>query len=172
MSSGSVPDETSESGQDVDRAQVLDQLNLALRDQAGRGLMLHGAIADRFGLNFTDLKCLDLARFEPELTAGRIAAVTGLSTSAVTSVLDRLEKRGFINRQRDPNDRRKVVVVSTGKQEAEVGEIFARLGAMVGTVLADYDTDQLAMILGFLRRLDDTAQHFTEELTAAAPKSR
>ncbi|MEU1815009.1 hypothetical protein ABZ543_07410 [Streptomyces roseifaciens] len=69
------------------RPELIESLMKAMRDQAGRGLMLHGAIAERFGLNFTDLKCLDLARSEPELTAGRIAAVTGLSTSAVTAVL-------------------------------------------------------------------------------------
>lgn len=158
-------------GRNAGRAELVAELNDALRDQAGRGLMLHGAIADRFGLNFTDLKCLDLARFEPELTAGRIAAVTGLSTSAVTSVLDRLEKRGFINRQRDPNDRRKVVVVSTGKQEAETGQQFARLGALVGDVVARYSTDQLELIVGFLREMEAAAKQFTEELTAESAES-
>lgn len=67
------------------------------------------------------VKCLDLARGEPDLAAGRIAAATGLSASAVTSVLDRLERAGFIERVRDPADRRKVRVRSTGRHEAALG---------------------------------------------------
>src|SRR5258705_7531765 len=100
-----------------DRATLLAELDDAARDQAGRALMLHGMIAERFGLDFTDLKCLDAARGETDVTAGRLAELTGMSTSAITNVLDRLEKRGFVERRRDPAHRRKVVVVSTGAHE-------------------------------------------------------
>src|SRR5258705_6080907 len=95
-----------------DRSALTAALSEAFREQAGRALMLHGAIADRFGLNFTDLKCLDLARNEAELTAGRIAEAAGLSTSAVTSVLDRFERPGVIERRRGPAGRRQGVMGS------------------------------------------------------------
>lgn len=148
------------------RAELIAAIQEAGRDQAGRGVMLHQAIAERFGLNSTDFKCLDLARNEPELTAGRIAAATKLSTSAVTAVLDRLERRGFIARQRDPADRRKVVVVSTGKHEAEAREIFDAMGRSFAEILADYDDGQLATVLEFTIRTAEVARDFTAELTA------
>jgi DNA-binding MarR family transcriptional regulator len=153
------------------RSELLAAIEEAMRDNAGRGLMLHQSIAERFGLNATDLKCLDLARNETELTAGRIATATRLSTSAVTAVLDRLERRGFIDRQRDPADRRKVVVVSTGRHEGEVREIFASMGEAFGKVLADYDDDQLAFLLDFVLRLNDTAREVTAEVTAPEARS-
>lgn len=75
-----------------------------MREQASRTLMFHQAVADRAGLGPTEMKALDLARSEDRLTAGRLAEVTGLSTSATTSLLDRLERRGFVERRRDPAD--------------------------------------------------------------------
>ncbi|GGP43091.1 MarR family winged helix-turn-helix transcriptional regulator [Streptomyces abikoensis] len=147
------------------RSELIDSLMKAMRDQAGRGLMLHGAIAERFGLNFTDLKCLDLVRHEEEPTAGRIAAATGLSTSAVTAVLDRLERRGFIERRRGTADRRKVVVVATGRHDAEMQEVFAGFGRTVTAVLDDYDDERLAFLLEVTRRLNRAAHEATEQLT-------
>ena len=88
------------------RTQVIADLMEASRDMAGWTLMLHQTIATRFGLGPTDMKCLDLARNEKALTAGRLAEITGLSTSAVTAAVDRLDKRGFVERGRDPHDRR------------------------------------------------------------------
>ncbi|MCC3776550.1 MarR family transcriptional regulator [Streptomyces sp. UNOB3_S3] len=146
------------------RSELITSLMKAMRDQAGRGLMLHGAIAERFGLNFTDLKCLDLARHEKELTAGRIAAATGLSTSAVTAVLDRLERRGFIERRRSTTDRRKVVVAATGQHDAEMQEVFAGFGGMVTDILDHYDDERLAFLLEVTHRLTRAAHEATERL--------
>ncbi len=148
------------------RSELVDQLMSAMRNQAGRGLMLHGAVAERFGLNFTDLKCLDLLRSEPELTAGRIAAATGLSTSAVTTVLDRLERRGFVERRRAPEDRRKVVVVPTGRHDAEMQELFAEFGDEVMAILRDYDDERLGFLLEVINRLDGAAREATARITA------
>ncbi|MGI5156783.1 MarR family winged helix-turn-helix transcriptional regulator [Microbispora sp. CA-102843] len=137
-----------------------------MRENAGRAVVLHQAIADRFGLGPTDLKCLDLARHEPELTAGRLAEFTGLSTSAVTSVIDRLERGGFVERRRDDLDRRKVLIRSTGRHEAALEEIFARVESEFLAIAADYDDDQLEMFTGFVRRLNAGAQEVTAGLVA------
>jgi DNA-binding MarR family transcriptional regulator len=135
-----------------------------LRLQSGLALVLHQAVAERFGLNPTDLKCLDIAGREPNLTAGRIAEVTGMSTSAVTALLDRLERRGFVERRRDPNDRRRVFVQSTGRHEQKLEAIFAPLATMTATVLDEYDEDQLSVIHGFLERLANGSRHFIDRL--------
>lgn len=129
------------------RDALLSALDEAMRDTAGHTLLIHQAVAHRFGLNPTDLKCLDLARHEDRLTAGRLAEVTGMSTSAITAVLDRMERAGFIERRRDTNDRRKVFVVSTGRRELETTRAFAPLRAAVQNALAGYDDGQLTFLL-------------------------
>ncbi|MEV4297440.1 MarR family winged helix-turn-helix transcriptional regulator [Microbispora rosea] len=148
------------------RSKALRSLMEAMRENAGRGLVLHQAIADRFGLGPTDLKCLDLARHEPELTAGRLAELTGLSTSAVTSVVDRLERGGFVERRRDTLDRRKVLIHSTGRHEAALEEIFSTMEAEFLAVVSDYDDDQLEKFVDFVRRLNARAHQVTAALIA------
>ncbi|MDG6104088.1 MarR family transcriptional regulator [Dactylosporangium aurantiacum] len=142
------------------RAELLGAIGAQMRLQSSLGLVLHQSVADRFGLNPTDLKCLDLAAREPDLTAGRIAELTAMSTSAVTALLDRLERRGFIERRRDPTDRRRVYVVSTGRHERELATIYAPLATATGAVLDSYSDDELRLLLGFLERLTAASRTF------------
>ncbi len=149
----------------VSRRTVTYALMDALREQASRGLMFHQAVTERLGLGPTDMKALDLARNIPELTAGRLAQVTGLSASATTAVLDRLERRGFVRRRRDPVDRRRIVVEVTGQRNAQVEEIFEALAEHVLGVLAEYDEKQLDLLLGFVSRLNRESAALTRALT-------
>jgi DNA-binding MarR family transcriptional regulator len=138
-----------------------------LRDQAARVLVVHQAIADRFGLGPSDLKAVDLASRAGEagpLTAGQMAEATGLSNSAVTALLDRLERQGFIERRRDLADRRRVVVVSTGKREQEVALAFQPLYRATQEVLGHYGPAELELLIGFMRHLGDATEHLIRDL--------
>lgn len=147
------------------RADLLAAMDRLLRDQAGRVLVVHQAIADRFGLGPSDLKAVDLAsRAGETLTAGQIAEATGLSNSAVTALLDRLERQGFVERRRDPADRRRVTVVSTGKRERELGLAFQPLYQTTQEVLARYGTDELELLIGFMQRLGDATEQLIRAL--------
>lgn len=148
------------------RSQLYEDLFDAMRENASRTLMLHQGVAERFGLNPTDIKCLDLARDEERLTAGRLAELTGLRTSSVTAVLDRLEARGLVERRRDPADRRKVIVAATGAHLAEGAAIFDELAARVRRILDGYDEATLTGFLAVTRELSHGARDFTAELTA------
>jgi DNA-binding MarR family transcriptional regulator len=146
------------------RAALIAALTDQMRDSATRAVMLHQAIAERFGLNSTDLKCLDLARNERQLTAGRLAELTGMSTSAITTVLDRLERAGVIERTADPADRRKVIVTPTHRHEEARAAVFSELGERFGAVLGDYDDHQLELMTEFLRRLNAVSYALTRSL--------
>ena len=137
----------------------------ASRDMAGWTVLLHQAVAARFGLGPTDMKCLDLARGERDLTAGRLAEITGLSTSAVTSVVDRLERRGFVTRARDAKDRRKVLIRPTGTHDEEAAEIFAQVAARLQSVLAGYSDADLELINTFIRGLNEESSTLVPHLT-------
>jgi DNA-binding MarR family transcriptional regulator len=136
------------------RAELIDRLSELMRRASTYGLLIHQAIADQLGLSPTDLKCLDAARGEQQLTAGRLAELTGLSTSATTAALDRLEGRGFIRRLRDEHDRRRVFVVSTGQHEAETTRLFAPLDRAARAIMESFDETQLALVAEFLGRLN------------------
>ncbi|SDN41119.1 MarR family winged helix-turn-helix transcriptional regulator [Allokutzneria albata] len=157
------------SGASSSRAELLAEMESVMRDNASRGLLMHQAIADRFGLGPTDIKCLDLAREEENLTAGRLAEITGLSTSAVTALLDRLEKADFIRRRRDPSDRRRVFVVSTGRREAETARAFAPLRELMLRGLEGYSEDELRLIRDFLRGITDGVTEIVRRYRAEGP---
>jgi DNA-binding MarR family transcriptional regulator len=150
-----VPESAESSRSDLVAA-IAEQLRL----QSGLALVLHQAVAERFGLHPTDLKCLDIAAREEAPTAGRIAELTAMSTSAVTALLDRLERRGFVERYRDPADRRKVYIRSTGRHEQQVGEVFAPLFAATSALLEDSSTADLAVLHRFLGRLVAASREF------------
>ena len=91
------------------RRELEAALNAAMRDVSGQGVLYSQAVADRLGMNSTDLECLDHISRGP-VTAGRLAKLTGLTTGAITGVIDRLERAGLARRRRDADDRRKTLV--------------------------------------------------------------
>ena len=113
--------------------EVLERFTWYMREQSALTVMFHTKVAERMGLSATDEKCIDLAmRAEGPLTAGRLAELSGLSTGAVTGVIDRLERAGFVRRVRDPHDRRKVLVEVTVGDVEKFGQLFEEAQAEPG----------------------------------------
>src|SRR5215470_15845486 len=103
---------------------------LAVRKTGSLFNLMGQAAADRVGINATDLNCLNILSFSGTLTAGELARATGLTTASITGVVDRLESAGFVRRERDPSDRRRVVVtIVIEKALTEVAAIFAPMVA-------------------------------------------
>src|SRR5438270_13000928 len=92
------------------KGKILHKLMLALRRSSAAGVLHGQTIARRAGINATDMECLDLIIMGGPATAGEIGRRTGLSSGAVTGLIDRREKLGLVERTADPNARRKVVV--------------------------------------------------------------
>lgn len=128
------------------------------RAQSTATVLFHGAVAARLGLGPSDSKALDLLLRSGPMTVGEIGARTGLASASVTSLIDRLEGRGFARRERDPHDRRKVIVVPVFEREQALGQLFASLGQAMTDLLQDYDAHDLARILEFLERTTEILQ--------------
>jgi DNA-binding MarR family transcriptional regulator len=152
-----------ERGQDADqggspdlaRRRLESEFLLAVR-RAGSVLQLLGAAsADKIGINVTDLNCLNILALGGRLTAGELAKRTGLTTASITGVLDRLEEAGFVRRERDPGDRRRVIVrLDAGRGMRDVAPVFAPVIAAWRAVAAQYTDDELRLILGFQEQLE------------------
>lgn len=114
---------------------MLSNLELG-RELSARTLMFHAAIAERVGLSATEHKALDLLSRSGSLTAGQLAEVTGLTTGAITGLIDRLEKVGFVRRERDSSDRRKVVIHPViEKIEQEIVPLFVSMSQQTEILL-------------------------------------
>jgi DNA-binding MarR family transcriptional regulator len=120
---------------------------------------LDQAAADRYGLNRTDMRALDIVGRVGPLAPTALARLLGFTTGGVTTVLDRLERAGYIRRQPDPGDRRRQVVEITETTIARDQEVFGDLIRATSDLLAAYTDDQLLVIHDFVDR--------TRQLTAA-----
>lgn len=110
------------------------------------------AVAMCARVNRTDLRCLDILERRGPLSAGELAAASGLTTGAVTTVLDRLETVGYARRERDLDDRRRVLVNVTDEVRAAARELYGPLAAAHAETYTDFSDDDLAVIREFLRR--------------------
>ncbi|WP_232376348.1 MarR family winged helix-turn-helix transcriptional regulator [Amycolatopsis aidingensis] len=116
-------------------------------------VLLHARLAERIGLSATDHKALELlTHWRCPLTAGRLAELTGLSTGAVTGVIDRLERAGFVRRMRDPADRRKVLVDVLAEGRAKAAPAAELPLRLTERVLAEFAPGELEVVERFLRR--------------------
>ena len=112
--------------------------------------------AERIGINATDLNCLNIVALTGHLTAGELAAQTGLTTASITAVLDRLEEGGFVRRVRDPRDRRRVTVeLSAGPGLSKVGSTFGPVVNAWRAAAAGYSDDELRLLLAFQGQLEE-----------------
>jgi DNA-binding MarR family transcriptional regulator len=134
---------------------VVGEVVLKLREFVIGLLVANLEAAEEVGLNPSDLGCLCLLLLHGPIPAGRIAELTGLTTGAITGVIDRLERAGFASRVVDPSDRRKVIVMpDEAKVERELLPRFAQLNSATKPGFYKvYDEEELAAIRDFLSRL-------------------
>jgi DNA-binding MarR family transcriptional regulator len=109
------------------------------------------AVADALGLNRTDMRCLDIVDREGPVPAGRLAEAMGLTTGAITTVLDRLERAGYARRVRDADDRRRVLVEVSPEAAAGAAAFYGEHLRFSERMYQRYTVDQLEMLLGFVR---------------------
>ncbi len=136
--------------------------------QALRTAAFDEALAERLGMNATDLRCLELLVEDPVLTPGGLASAAGLTTGAITGVLDRLERGGFVARRSDPADRRRVSIEAVPDRVAELAASLAPLDAAVGASLAGYGEPERAAIGTFVRDATDIVAAETARIRAQA----
>jgi DNA-binding MarR family transcriptional regulator len=116
--------------------------------------MFHQAIADVLGLHITDHKVLDfIYRYGP-MPAGRLSELTSLTTGAVTGIIDRLEKAGYVRRVNDPKDRRRTIIELTRnkKLQRKLEDIFTPLSMRMHKVLSSYSDNELAFLFNVLTK--------------------
>jgi DNA-binding MarR family transcriptional regulator len=132
-------------------------------------VFLHQTIAQSFGLNATDTRCLDLISSHPEgmVTAGRLSDLTGLTTGAITHILDRLEKRGMIERVRDSQDRRRVFIRVRGESVKPLLPKYQALGKAYMALIEHYSDAELLVIVGYMEKMSEMTERLMTNVVAA-----
>jgi DNA-binding MarR family transcriptional regulator len=131
------------------RDEVIQAINEKFREISTETIMFHQAVADVLGLHITDHKCLDFIYRFGAMPAGKLAELTGLTTGAVTGIIDRLEEAGYVRRTNDPKDRRRTIVEPTRnkKLERKIEALFTPLHDRMHKLLSSYSDSELAFLL-------------------------
>jgi DNA-binding MarR family transcriptional regulator len=134
-----------------DREALLAAVQHEMAELLALASQVEEAMAERFGVNRTDLRCLTVLELRGPMPAGRLAQASGLSPAAMTSALDRLERAGQVQRIRDPHDRRRVLVQPTPAARRRMRQLSGMIAATSRARLARYSDEQLALFRDLLR---------------------
>jgi DNA-binding MarR family transcriptional regulator len=156
------------------RAALMQELEHAARRSSAQVVMFSQAVANSVGISSSDLECLDFLNLEGRVTAGRLAEVTGLTTGAITGVVDRLEKAGLVRRERDADDRRKVFIRTVPENVAKIGRFYEHMQRAILKDWESYTDAELKLLLRFMTQGYTTMLAATAELKAMvdAPTSK
>lgn len=121
-----------------------------VRRMGAQSVIVSQTVAARFGLNTTDLEGLDLIQLQGRVSAGQLAAATGLTSGAVTALIDRLERAGYVERIDDPADRRRVLVRIREGAIVEIAKVYAPMQKRMFALWSQYSVDELKVIEDFL----------------------
>ena len=138
------------------KSKLIGELVSEFRVSTNQDSAFDNVAARRLGVNETDLHCLNIIENSGGLTAGELAAEAGLTTGAVTGVIDRLERVGFARRVSDPEDRRRVKLEVTPKFYARADKIWGPMAAdWVKTLNSRFTAEELERVIEFLRATNE-----------------
>jgi len=147
-----------------DRRRSMTAIKESMRELSIQLSLLNHQVGAHLDLRDVDLGCLDtIARHGP-LSPSALARRAGLHPATVTGILDRLERGGWVARERDPSDRRAVLVRALRDRNAEVFRLYAGMNASMDQLLAGYTPDELDLLASFLRRTTDAGRAATGDL--------
>jgi len=146
------------------KSELIDELVREFRTSGNQDDAFDTLAAQRLGVNETDLHCLNIVENAGGITAGKLAVLSGLTTGAVTGVIDRLEHRGFARRVPDPEDRRRVRVEVTRAFYARADKIWGPVRADWGRALAKFSNEELELITEFLRASNEVGRRHLDRV--------
>ncbi len=154
------------------RGELVERIrNLAAR--TGEVSTLHNrAAAELAGVHPTDWDCIDVLHARGPMCASELAAHTGLTSGAITGVVDRLEHGGFAYREPDPSDRRRVMVRLVEPCREDLVDVFAALEDEVTRVIEGFGDDDLRVIARFLEQANAVVETSTGRFRAATESER
>ncbi|WP_431277530.1 MarR family winged helix-turn-helix transcriptional regulator [Leifsonia poae] len=145
------------------------EIKRTLRELNNQVALLNNQVGARVDLRPLDLDCLDVIAIHGPLSPSDLARRAGLHPATITGILDRLEKNGWIARERDDNDRRAIRVRALPARAGELFHLYGGMNDSMDEIFADYDEAQLATLADFLTRAVAAGRVATSDLAESAP---
>lgn len=148
---------------------LVARVGLQVRQLGAQSVMTSQIVAARFGLHTTDLECLDLIYLRKQASAGELAAATGLTSGAMTALIDRLESAGYVERVADAQDRRRIWVRIRPASIEPIKAVYAPIQKRMFKLWSSYSARDLQVVADFLARSRELAVICATEIQRTAP---
>lgn len=148
------------------RKELIEELNQTIQ-RTGTLTVLHtNAVADKIGLSATEFESMDvISRYQP-MSAGKLAHICGLTTGAITGIVDRLERAGLVNRIRDPEDRRRVFLepVEDPQKIKLIRDLYCPMAEAFERVMQQCTTEQIQFLIEVHKKMNDEVEGIISDL--------
>src|SRR5580704_19571885 len=138
--------------------ELAQQLRSEIMGYLGAASEFDDGLAKKLKLSRTDMRCLDLIGRLGPMTAGRLAEEIGLTTGAVTFILDRREEASMVTRRRDTEDRRRVWVEIVPEARERLEGLQRPVAEEMRQVAQRFKADELAIVRDFMRQAKEVFQ--------------
>jgi DNA-binding MarR family transcriptional regulator len=146
------------------RRRLTTEIRDSLRELGNQLALLNHHVVARLELKDVDLDCLNLIEGHGPLSPSAVARRAGLHPATMTGILDRLERGGWVARDRDPADRRVVLVRALPERNGDLMRLYSGMSGAMNKLLAGYGDTELTLIADFLRRTANAGRNAAEEL--------
>lgn len=148
----------------MSKKELIETLNQSMQ-RSGTLTVLHtNAVADKIGLSATEFESMDLIRQYQPMSAGKLAVSCGLTTGAITGIIDRLERAGFVRRSSDPKDRRRVLLepIKDPEKSKKIYALYRPMSEAFEEIAGQCTPEELR----FLISIHDKMNQATEKIIA------
>jgi DNA-binding MarR family transcriptional regulator len=135
------------------KKKLVNQVIIGARENSIGVVLFHQAVGRILGINTTDMKCLDIIVIRGSANPSQLAKLTGLSTGSTTAMIDRLEKKGLIERQHNPKDRRGTIIVLTQGAMNKLHLLFDSMAKAIERLVSGYSEEELETLSEFFRKV-------------------
>ena len=148
------------------REEIIHAINDKFVEMSTETILFHQALADMLGFHITDHRCIHFLHKYGAMADGRLSELTGLTTAAVTGIIDRLEEAGYARRTNDPKDRRKTIVepIRNSTLEKKLETIFTPFHERMHKLLYSYSDSELAFLLDVMTKTIELTHEESKKL--------
>ena len=155
----------------AERKELIARVLAAGRENGTRSILFLQTVGQILGLSAAEMKCLDLIAHSGPAGPSQLAELTGLTTGAVTVLIDRLEKARLIERKADPHDRRRTFLMPTQRARKTIPPFYASMGKALALLASGYSNRELEILEDFFEKAADVFKKETAKLRMSREKA-
>jgi len=150
----------------VSKRERVEQVVRGVRESSLGVVLFHQAVGEILDINVTDMKCLDIITLTGSTSPSQLSELTGLSTGSTTAMIDRLERRGLVERQPNPEDRRGTKIVLSKEAARKLHTLFRSMAHAMNKLVCSYSEEELETLSNFFTKVISLWKEERENVSA------